>query len=388
MKEVLALALLLAGCTETPGNTRPDAPVTNPTDDAGGNAGPRAVVVSGEFGGTGILSSLDVATLEVHENLSPAGGVSSDPVIRRFGDKVYVINRFGANSVSVYDARSLQFQEQYGTGSGTNPQDLAILGDTMYVVGGSGVIKIKLGTGAMVGVIDLSDDVGDPDGNPDCVTAHAIGDRVFVACNLFDFDVTFAPRGPGKVAVIDTASDDAVSVVTLPEKNPVNFFVQTPASSVFGGDLLIGLTPSYSDYSTGCIARVSTGASPAASCAAGLSNDEVAGVLSHMDVSADGKLLWMSVNTNSADFSVQTGALKGFDLESGTLWTGSISATDYLITDVAACPDGSVIAIDRKMNAAGFRVYKDSQETTTSALSFGLPPLFGNNTLCYDPAAL
>ena len=51
-------------------------------------------------------------------------------------------------------------------------------------------------------------------------------------------------------------------------------------------------------------------------------------------------------------------------------------------------PDGSVIAIDRKMNAAGFRVYKDSQERTTSALSFGLPPLFGNNTLCYDPAAL
>ncbi len=388
MKRCVLIVLLVAACDKASSYQPPDAPVIDPSIDAA-ITGPRAAIVSGQFGGTGIMSDLDVTSLVVRENISPAGGISSDPFLRRFGDKVYVVNRYSANNISVYDAATLLFLEQYGTGAGSNPQDVAVVGGTMYVVGGPGVVKVKLGSGQLLGSIDLATEVGDPDGNPDCVTIERVGTKLYVACGLFDFDVTFAPRGNGKVAIIDTANGDALSSVTLPGKNPQNYFVQTAASSVFAGDLLIGLSPDYVDYSTGCIARVSTGSTPTSTCAAGLANSQIGGVLTHMEVSADQTLLWMAVNTNNADFSVTTGTLKGFDLTEGTLWETPISPATQLITDLATCPDGSLIAIDRTMNASGFRVYdKAHMERTTAALPFGLPPLFGNNTICYDPSAL
>jgi hypothetical protein len=387
MKRVVLTVLLVAACDKA-STYQPDAPVIDPDVDAA-VPGPRAAIVSGQFGGAGIMSELDVTSLRVRQNISPAGGVSSDPFIRRFGDRVFVVNRFSANNISVYDAATLLFQEQYGTGAGSNPQDVAVVGDTMYVVGGPGVVKVKLGSGQILGSINLATAVGDPDGNPDCVTIERVEDKLYVACGLFDFDITFAPRGNGKVAIIDTANADAVTTVTLPSTNPQNYFVKTAASSVFGGDLLIGLSPDYVDYSSGCIARISTGASPTATCAAGLANSDLGGVLTHMESSADGTLLWMAVNTNNADFSVTTGALRGFDLTEGTLWETPISPTTQLVTDLAACPDGSVVAVDRTMNASGLRVYgPDHIERTTAAMPFGLPPLFGNNTLCYDPGAL
>jgi hypothetical protein len=387
MKRTVVLVVLLAACDKA-SSFQPDAAVLDPNIDAGA-PGPRAAIVSGEFGGTGIMSDLDVTSLAVRKNISPAGGISADPFIRRFDDKVFVVNRFSANNISVYSAATLLFQEQYGTGAGSNPQDVAVVGDTMYVVGGPGVVKVELGSGQLLGSIDLAAAVGDPDGNPDCVTIERVGDKLYVACGLFDFDVTFAPRGDGKVAIIDTANADAVTTVTLPGLNPQNYFVKTAESSVFGGDLLIGLSPDYVDYSTGCVARVSTGATPTATCAAGLANSDIGGVITHMEVSANGTLLWMAVNTNNADFSVTSGALRGFDLTEGTLWESPISAATELITDLAACPDGSVVAIDRTMNASGFRVFgPDLVERTSDALPFGLPPLFGNNTICYDPSAL
>ena len=58
-----------------------------------------------------------------------------------------------------------------------------------------------------------------------------------------------------KVAVIDTATDTMVASAAMNYSNPTGFFVQTPASSVFGGDLLLSTVPDYTNYATGCIAR-------------------------------------------------------------------------------------------------------------------------------------
>ena len=96
-------------------------------------------------------------------------------------------------------------------------------------------------------------------------------------------------------------------------------------------------------------------------------------------------MLWMAVGTLDSNFSNPTGSLKGYDLTSNTLWDASLSPSTQLITDLAACPDGNVVAVDRTMNAAGLRVYgSDGTERTTAALPFGLPPSFGNNVACYD----
>jgi hypothetical protein len=99
-------------------------------------------------------------------------------------------------------------------------------------------------------------------------------------------------------------------------------------------------------------------------------------------------MMWLAITTIDSSFMNPTGTLKAFDLEEGTMWP-PVSPTTQLIVDTAACPDGSVVTLDRKKDVAGIRVYgKDTVERTTDPLTFGLTPLFGNNTLCYDPATL
>lgn len=383
MTRMLMFSLLLAACGDNYELALPDG--GGRADSAPADAyvpTPLAVAVSGDFNTTGIMTKLDIDTLTATMNIPPVGGVAGDPVIRKIGEKVYVINRFGGNSITVYNAKTLAFEEQFGTGANTNPQDVAVVGSTLYVpvLGGQGVVKVATADGATT-PLDLATALGDLDGNPDCVSAYAVGTKVYVACGLL---TNFAALVPGKVAVIDTANNDAITSVTLPYANPQNFFVRTPETSVFLGDLLISTTPNYSNYATGCVARVSTGATPAAACAAGLTNDDLDGYQTHLDVSPDGELLWLAVGTVDSNFQNPTGVLRGFDLTNGVLWNAPTSAPSHLITDTAACPDGSVVAIDRTMNAAGMRVYKNNVERTTAALSIGLPPSFGNNVICYD----
>lgn len=385
MKRLYALSLILiAACDQNASNTEPDAAVT-PMGDAFAS-GPTALVVSGIAGESGIMSALDVNTLTVRENISPAGGIGGDPLLRHIGDRIFVINRFGNNAISIYDAHTLLFLDQIGTGAGSNPQDVAVVGNFMYAAtaGAGGAVKVTLDTG-VVTPIDISAAVGDPDGVPDCVSAYAVGANVYISCGVFDEN--FSPRSNGKLAIIDTAHDDAVTAITLPSTNPQGFIVQSPASSMFQGDLLVPMTPSYTDYSTGCIARVSTGASPTATCAEGLSNANMGGVLAHADIAPNGSMMWLAITTLDSSFMNPTGTLRAFDLTEGTMWPAT-SPTTQLIVDTAVCPDNNtVIVLDRTKDAAGIRVYASNTEVTTMPLTFGLPPLFGNNTLCYDPAA-
>ncbi len=385
MNRVLALSsILLAACDQPPLNTEPDARVT-PMGDAFAQ-GPTALVVSGIAGESGIMSSLDVNTLTVRENISPAGGVGGDPLVRHIGDRIFVINRFGNNAISIYDAHTLMFVDQIGTGPGSNPQDVAVVGNFMYAAtaGTGGAVKVSLDKG-VVTPLDVSVAVGDPDGVPDCVSAYAVGDKVYISCGVFDEN--FSPRSNGKIAIIDTANNDAVTAITLPSTNPQGFIVQSPASSMFGGDLLVPTTPSYTDYSTGCLARVSTGATPTATCAEGLSNADMCGLIAHADIAPNGVMMWLAITTLDSSFMNPTGTLRAFDLTEGTMWPAT-SPTTQLIVDTAVCPDNTtVVVLDRKKDTAGIRVYKDNTEVTTVPLAFGLPPLFGNNTLCYDPSA-
>jgi hypothetical protein len=374
MQRLVVLAfVMLAACG--------DDTHVHPGDDAStGTMTQQALVVSGDFNMTGLMSKLDLSTMQMAQNIGGVGAVSGDPVIRKIGSRIYVINRSGGSSITVFDANSLVFLDQYGTGGGSNPQDVAVVGTSLYVpaLGTSGVVKINTVTLA-IKTIDLAP--LDPDGHPDCVSAYAIGTKVYVACGTLD--EFFSPRGPGSVVVLDATTDEVTTTITLPTPNPYNFIVQSPESSVFGGDLLIPMLPSFTDYSTGCIARVSTGAAPAASCATGLANADLPGTVIHMDVSHDGSMLWMAVGTLEPDFSNPTGTLRGFDLASGTLWDAPVSPSTQMIQDVAACPDGSVVVADGTFGTSGLRVYKDSAELTTAPLAIGLPPTFGNAVVCY-----
>jgi len=376
----LALAAALAGCgDDLHHNGGPDARVS--ADAApGADAGPSAtaVIVAGDFNVTGFLSTVSLPDLTVTPN-AVAGVAGGDPFLRRWGDELFVVNRASGDNVTILDRGTLQLVQQLATGSGSNPQDAAPVGRKVYVpaLGTAGVVVIDRDHPSSPTTIDLSS-LDPTDGHPDCVSAYPVGTKVLVACGLLDEN--FAPRGPGKVAVIDTTNDTMTGSFDLPATNPIGFFVQTPASSMFGGDLVIGTAPSFTDFSTGCLARVSTGATPAADgCAA--TNADLGGLANHYEVSPDGSALWIDVTAYDTNFDL-SGHVVAQDLATGDLGS-PMTASGQVITDVASCPGGWAVVVDGTVGGAGIRVYKDGTELTTGALDIGGAPDYGNNVTCY-----
>lgn len=378
MNKALVLVLVLSAACGDNAKLVPDGHPGGGTDGSD-TAQPlyKAVVLGADFtSGTGLVSRLDIATLDMQQNAVP-GAATSDPVLRHIGDSVYIVNRSVGENITILDAHSLAPTGQFSTGASSDPQDVAQVGNKLYIpaTGTAGVVVMTLPAGTTT-TIDLSIAVGDPDGKPDCVAAAVVGTDVYVACDLLDS--SFTPRANGKIAVIDSTTDTVRTTVALPFKNPQGFFVQTPASSMYAGDLLIETVPSFDTYTTGCLARVTPGTTPTATCA--VTNMALGGFVTEASVN---DTLWLSVIVD-ANFATVSGKLRSVDLSTGTLATASVSPTAEQIGDVAACPDGTVVAIDSKMNAAGVRVFRSGTERTTEAVAIGLPPIFSGGVVCYD----
>lgn len=332
-----------------------------------------AYAVSGDFAVTGVFSLVDVEDRVVQPN-ALAGVAGGDPFLRDIGAELFIINRDRGENVTIIDPSSQLLVSQYGTGGGSNPQDVAFVRGKLYIpaLGTAGVVVANRDTHA-TSTITIP---GDPDGQPNCVSAFAVRDLVVVACGLLD--AAFMPRGNTLVAVIDSNSDAVIDTFELPAANPVGMFVATPADSVWGGDLLIATAPSFTDFTTGCVARVSTGTTPAANGCA-VTNMALGGVANHIDMARD--QAWIAVTGFAPDFSSQFGRLHAIDLATGTVGP-AISPGTHRADDVTACRDGYVVTADGTAGASGLRIWKDGVETTTAPLDIGRPTGFGNTLAC------
>lgn len=333
----------------------------------------RAVVVVGDFtpGDFGALSTLDTATRTVHMNAGPTGAVGSDPVLRHIGRELVIVNR-GENNVTILDDDTLAFKEQLGTTAGSFAQDVAVAGNKLYVAanGTKGVLVLTRGSTAIT-TIDLSAD--DPDGSPDCNSVYLVGTQLYVACGLLR---NFAATGPGKVYVVDTATDTVHPelTVTLTHNNPLGWFERFPAGSPHAGDLVI---PTYEnpaikpspDPALGCLEWVATGDKPASK---GCLIDNTAlggyGIRTDIEADGDGQIVWTAVG-DRGDFS--RGALRAFDLSAGALRPASLTPGSEQPTDVAHCPSGHTVVFDSTFGSPGLRVYQGTAETTANALPIG-----------------
>ena len=368
-KPVLAL-LVFAACGDNlsirPDGAGPDA----------APAPPRAVAVSGNFmpGQPGVMSALDLQAMTVAQRVAPNGAIDSDPILRKFGDELFVINR-SDNNVTVVDAATFAVKEQLATGAGSVPQDVAIAGQKLYVPGflTAGVVVLTRGTTTMT-MIDLS--ALDPDGKPNCISAYTVGTDIYIACELLD--ANYAPRGPGKIVVIDSATDTVRTMFDLTQRNPFGVFEALPED--MGGGLLM---PSYTfgDLTKGCVERIATGATPS-SMGCIVTNSELKGLVNRLEFQRLGStpIVWMVV----AWFDpMPIGNLQGFDIETMARWPEPITPTTQLLVDFATCPDGRVVVADQTMDKHGLRVYEGGLELTTDPLAIGLKPASSHGLVCY-----
>ena len=364
LASLASLASLVAACGGGGHKSSPDAP---------GGMASTGLVVAGDYtaGNPGTMAAIDLVAMTATTNAAPQGAVGDDPMVRHFGGETFVVNRSDGNNVTILDANR-QLVAQLGTGAGSNPQDVAVMGNKLYVpvFGGTGVAVLTRGS-QTIDTIDLSAD--DPDGHPDCVSAYLVGSDLYVACDLLD--PSFMPRGAGKVYVVDTTTGQITHSVTMQTKNPLGIFVQLPS-----GDLAIP-TIDFSD-GTGCVEKIQTGASPA-SAGCMVMNSQLSGYASGLavqDSGSGGQILWMAVAL-VPDFMHAN--LQGFDLGSNQLWSMPITPDTEIIASVAACPGGDVLVTDSTMSASGVRVYRSTTQLTTAPLSAGLRTANANALACY-----
>jgi hypothetical protein len=377
---VSTLGLALAACGDNHAVSDAAPPVDAPPGP------PRAVAVAGDYGPghPGVLSTLDPAALTVAMNVGPAMAVGDDPMLRHFGGELYIVNRNDGNNVTILDDQTLALKEQLGTGAGSNPQDVAVLGGKLYVAtfGGKGLVVVTRGAGAIT-TIDLSKD--DPDGKPNCNSVYLVGSDLYVSCGILDDSVmNLPPRGPGKVYVVDTATNTIRATLTLGHANPFGVFEQVPASAPTGaGELLIPTavfpSPPSAVPPVGCIERITPGAAPATpGCL--VDNADLGGYASRItfQIDKEGAITWIATPTvyPKAD-------LRAYDMTISLLWAGPINAKAEAIGDVAVCPAGELVLADTTLNANGLRVYDGAAELTKMVLPIGLPPSSSHGLVCY-----
>jgi hypothetical protein len=205
----------------------------------------RAYVVTSDFV-TGALSAVNVGNRAVSPDVAT---VHSDAVVRWYGGRVYVVNRFGQDNIQVIDpAQGYATVQQFSTGNGSNPQDIAFLSPTKAYVsrlGSSSLLIVNPQTGASPGVVSLAE-FADADGLPEAARMLAFPEAglVFVALQRLQ---SFAPTADSAlIAVIDATADTVIDVhrgragrqaIVLHTKNPLTeiLFDATLGRLLIGG---------------------------------------------------------------------------------------------------------------------------------------------------------
>jgi len=369
---IIAIGLTVAACTDD-GGTAPtgvDAGTSAGGDagaaghDAGAAARVTAYALGTDSKSVGILSAIDIRSLTVSKDVV-AAVASTDPVVRSFGGLLYIVNRFGFDNVTIVDPATGKLVDQISTGAGTNPQDVAVRGDTIYVaaLASADVLVIDAAhPSADPARIDLSEFAG-ADGTPDANSLYLVGDDLYVTIGLLD--TKFVSHG-GKVVVIDTTTNTVSTSFDLTYHNP--FGLLQP----YGDELLVTTTEDFAN-GPGCLERIKTSGEPAsAGCL--VENSDLGGYAGVYG--ADGDRVWLAVSTSFTAAKLVTVAADGTIGE-------AITPASQKPTDLAVCPDGRVVVADG--DGGGLRVYDtDGGEVTTGVLDIGQPPVFANGIVCLD----
>lgn len=390
MKKILALALFAAACGDNIG------PATPPADSSldAAPAQVRAIVVtpSNNFtpGQPGILSVLDLQTRTITMGAGPAMAVGSDPMLRKIGDELFIINR-AENNITILDAGDLHLVEQISTGAGTNPQDVAVIGNKLYVAtfGNKGMVELTRGTTTTL-EYDLG--VGDPDGKPNCHSVYRVNTDLYVSCELLDdTNANLPPRGVGKIYVVDSTSRLIKRTITLANVNPFGLLEQIPEHAPNAGDLVVPTI----NFGTGagCVERITVGAS-AASAGCMVTNAQLGNFTSRVEFYAPpfgGPVAGSAIVIPQVMYAVvpkptfDGSDLRLWSFSTATLEPTPVNASTQSIGDVAVCPGGEVVMAEAPSSptagAGGLRVYAPND--TSAPLPVGLKPASSHGLVCY-----
>ena len=300
--------------------------------------------------------------------------IHGDSVARWFNDRVYVVNRFQADTIQwIRPTDDFATEMRCLTGELTNPHDIAFVdADKAYVsLFDRPQILIVDPTpgprceGFVRGAIDISA-YADADGLPESDLMRIVGRRLYVTLEKLDRDNFFVPSGPGSVLVVDVDSDTVVKEIPLTSGNP---FSQSPGIVLDGNSLVISETNEFG-RNDGGLERIDL-------------SDETARGFFVTEATLGGDLtdfVLVDEHLGYAVISVSleeiTSELVRFDPTTGEKLGTVIRGGNY--ADIELNDRGELWVADSTSGAGGIRVFRarDGVELTLQPISVGLPPFF------------
>lgn len=330
----------------------------------------RGAVMASDYVTTAYVTGLDLADPWQAGPL-PGEPVFNDAVMRWHDDLVWVVNRGGADNVQVLDpAQGFATVRQFSLGLGRNLQDIAFADDgTAYVscYDEPELLHVDPQTGTIQAVLSTAN-FADTDGLPETGWLLYHAGRLFVTCQRLDRDNWYAPVGDSYVLALDTATNQWLDAAPqVPGVQGIALVGANPYTSISadGDELLVGCV-GYYGMQDGGIERID----PVALVSLGQEIDETALGGDLIDVVVTGTTRHVLVADATWTTHLKRYAPGG---AAATLISGS---GNYDLVDLAFDHDFQVFLADRRVGAAGVRVFDavSGAELTTAPIGVGLAP--------------
>ena len=307
--------------------------------------------------------------------VADVAGLHSDAVARYYGQRMFVVNRFGGDNIQILDpASAFSTLRQFSVGSSSDPHDIAVVSDTKAYVtryNDTALWIVDPSTGAQTGSVDLSG-LADADGMPEMDQMAVYGDHLFVTIQRLDRLTTWGPVGTSYVAVVDIATDSLI------DTDPV-----TPGTQSI---LLTGANPATDIQLNPCTGKLYVSCvgfwglqdggveivDPVAFESEGFlfSESSAGGDISDVEIICEEK--GYAIITNASFHTV----LIKFDPSTGAKTGTMYSPGDFVLNDIEISPGRELFLADRTPTRPGIRVYDTVTDTeiTPNPIDVGLPP--------------
>jgi hypothetical protein len=294
-------------------------------------------------------------------------------------DMIFVVNRYLADNIQLVDPNSgFATVGQYSVGNGSNPHDIRLVdGGKAYVsrFESTNLLIIDPYSGDSLGYVDFAP-LADSDGIPEMDRMEMVDGKLFVTLNSLNH-ATWLPNGPGKVAVVDVATDtlvdcdpgaDGVQPIVLQSSNPYSELRYSPDR----GELIVGCLGEWSILDGGVEAI-----DPFTLTTNGvlISEQELGGDISDVLIAPNGN--GYAVVMDKAVWPDNYARVVAFDPASESVTDTLYQQTSGMgasLAGIEANTLGELYVCDRDLSAPGIRIYDTTTGSLLEFIDVGLPP--------------
>jgi len=177
------------------------------------------------------IASLNLGnSFQVQQRIITTDG--PDIILRSFFGFLFIINRFGADSVQVIDPITFTIVADYSVGVGSNPQDIVLASEHKAYVArfnsesdeqnSDDLLVIDPFTGEKITSIDLKPYTDAGEGLARAGQMVLVGDKLFVCVADLPENLVYGADTNGKLVVINVETDQFVHVIQLQGRNPAD----------------------------------------------------------------------------------------------------------------------------------------------------------------------